>query len=72
MAFKDLWALKKGTKLTKTQREALKEYRKRLQEEDRFLGSVFVTPIQQREREAKTHAAYKRCKALGLGPEHGL
>ena len=58
--------------LTKAQREALKAYRFSERQEDRYLGSVFVTPIGQREYEAKTQAAYEACKRLGMGIEHGL
>ena len=59
-------------KLTKEQRAALKDYNYALQQEDRYLGSVFVTPSGQRNVEAKTRAAYERCKALGMTWEHGL
>lgn len=59
-------------KLTKEQRAALKDYNYALQQEDRYLGSVFVTPSGQRNIEAKTRAAYERCKALGMTWEHGL
>ena len=59
-------------KLTKEQRAALKEYNYALQQEDRYLGSVFVTPSGQRNIEAKTRAAFERCKALGMTWEHGL
>ncbi len=59
-------------KLTKEQRQALKDYNFALAQEDRYLGSVFVTPIGQRDYEAKTEAAYQRCLALGMTHEHGL
>ena len=59
-------------RLTKAQREALKAYRFAERQEDRYLGSVFVTSIGQREYEAKTRAAYEACKRLGMGVEHGL
>ena len=59
-------------RLTKEQRVALKEYNVRLSEEDRYLGSVFVTPIGQRRIEEQTKAAYDKCKALGMTYEHGL
>lgn len=59
-------------KLTREQKTALEDYNFRLREEDRYLGSVFVTPHGQREIEAKTKAAYERCKALGMTHEHGL
>lgn len=59
-------------KLTKDQKKALAEYEHRLSEEDRYLGSVFVTQQGQREIEAKTKVAYDRCKSLGMTHEHGL
>ena len=63
---------KSKIKLTRDQKQALEAYNFRLREEDRYLGSVFVTPHGQREIEAKTRAAYERCKALGMTHEHGL
>lgn len=57
---------------TPAQTQALKAYNECLRQEDRYLGSVFVTPPGQREYEAKTQAAYERCKALGMTHEHGL
>lgn len=59
-------------RMTKEKRTALKAYKFALAQEDRYLGSVFVTPAGQREKEAKTQAAYLACKALGMGPEEGL
>lgn len=59
-------------KLTREQKAALEAYEFRLREEDRYLGSVFVTPEGQRRIEAKTREAYERCKALGMTHEHGL
>lgn len=69
---RDPWAPQRGIRMNLSQREALKAYRFALQQEDRYLGSVFVNPIGQRDYEAKTRAAYERCKRLGLGVEHGL
>lgn len=63
---------KPKVKLTAAQKKALAAYNFRLKEEDRYLGSVFVNPVGQRAIEAKTKAAYEACKALGMGPEHGL
>jgi hypothetical protein len=60
------------TRLTKQQRGALKAYQLAERQEDRFLGSVFVTPALQRQYEAKTHAAYLECKRLGLDHTTGL
>lgn len=63
---------KPKVKLSKAQKAALANYNFRLAQEDRYLGSVFVTPMGQRDIEAKTRAAYEACVALGMGPEHGL
>ena len=63
---------KSKIKLTRDQKQALEAYNFRLREEDRYLGSVFVTPHGQRQYEEKTRAAYERCKALGMTHEHGL
>lgn len=57
---------------TPAQSKALKAYEHAERQEDRYLGSVFVTPQGQREYEAKTRAAYERCKELGMTWEHGL
>jgi hypothetical protein len=46
-------------RLTKKQKKALDYYNLRLKEEDRYLGSVFVTPIGQRRVEAETKKAYE-------------
>lgn len=59
-------------RLTAAQRAALAAYERALREEDRYLGSVFVTPVGQRGIEAKTAEAYARCKALGMTHQHGL
>ena len=59
-------------RLTKEQKKALEEYNFALSQEDRYLGSVFVTPAGQKRVEATTAAAYARCKALGMTHEHGL
>ena len=59
-------------RLTKEQKKARESYEFAERQEDRYMGSVFVTPSGQRDYEAKTRAAYERCKALGMGVEHGL
>lgn len=59
-------------RLTKEQKRAFEAYQFADRQEDRYLGSVFVTPSGQRDYEAKTRAAYEECKRLGLGIEHGL
>lgn len=62
----------KKPRLTSEQRKALDAYNFALAQEDRYLGSVFVTPSGQRRVEAATATAYERCKALGMTHEHGL
>ena len=59
-------------RLTKEQKAAYADYQYAERQEDRYMGSVFVTPSGQRDYEAKTRAAYERCKALGMTYEHGL
>ena len=59
-------------RLTKDQRKALEAYEFAERQEDRYLGSVFVTAHGQREYEAKTRTAYERCKSLGMDHTHGL
>lgn len=59
-------------RLTQEQKNALNAYNECLRQEDRYLGSVFATPHGQRAIEAKTTAAYERCKSLGMTYEHGL
>lgn len=59
-------------RLTPSQKKALEAYEFALREEDRYLGSVFVTSVGQRAIEAKTKAAYDACKRLGMTYEHGL
>lgn len=54
------------------QNKALKAYNFALAQEDRYLGSVFVTPMGQRDAEAKTKAAYDACKRLGMTHANGL
>ncbi len=62
----------KNIRKTREQTRALKDYEYARRQEDRYLGSVFVTPAGQRAAEARTKAAYDRCKALGMTHEHGL
>lgn len=59
-------------RLTPAQRAALKAYQFAERQEDRYMGSVFVTAHGQAQYEAKTRAAYEACKRLGMGVEHGL
>lgn len=59
-------------KLSREQKKALAAYNEALRQEDRYLGSVFVTPMGQRDIEAKTKAAYTACVKLGMTHEHGL
>lgn len=62
----------KQVRKTPEQTKALKAYNFALQQEDRYLGSVFATPSGQKRYEALTEEAYQRCKSLGMGPDHGL
>jgi len=62
----------KKARLTPEQKKALKAYNGALREEDRYLGSVFANKAGQERVEAATKAAYEKCKALGMGVEHGL
>lgn len=59
-------------KLTRDQKAALAAYNECLRQEDRYFGSVFVNAVGSAAIEAKTKAAYDRCKSLGMGVEHGL
>ena len=60
------------TRLTKEQKKAFSAYEFALREEDRFMGSVFVSAAGQRRVEEKTRLAYEACKRLGMTHEHGL
>lgn len=62
----------KKVRLTKDQKAALKAYNYALQQEDRYLGSVFANAHGQKLVEEKTRLAYEKCKALGMTYEHGL
>jgi hypothetical protein len=57
---------------TSEQKRALAAYEFALKQEDRYLGSVFVTAAGQRDVEARTKAAYEACKRLDMTHEHGL
>ena len=59
-------------KLTSSQKLALAAYKESERQEDRYMGSVFVTAYGQRAQESKTKAAYEACKALGMDYNHGL
>jgi len=59
-------------RLTKLQKKALEKYNYALAQEDRYMGSVFVTAQGQRDKEALTKLAYNACKHLGMTHEHGL
>lgn len=62
----------KQVRKTPAQKKAFDAYKFAERQEDRYMGSVFVTPVGQRAAEAKTRAAYEECKRLGMGIEHGL
>lgn len=59
-------------RLTSQQKKALENYNFMLREEDRYLGSVFVTPSGQAKVEAETKKALNVCLKLGMTFEHGL
>jgi hypothetical protein len=50
---------------TKEQIKAEKELRFALSEEERYMGSVFVTPMGQRKHEERVANAYKNYRKLG-------
>lgn len=64
----------KRHRLTKEQKKALNDYLFRVREEDRYFGSVFVSPLPsvQNAVKAKTKAAYDLCVRLGLSWVDGL
>jgi ABC-type enterochelin transport system substrate-binding protein len=62
----------KKVRKTPAQKKALDAYNFAVQQEDRYLGSVFANEKDAREHEAKVKAAYDECKRLGMGVEHGL
>lgn len=62
----------KKARLTKAQNAALRAYWSAVDAEDRFINSVFLTPIGLREYSQRTAEAYAVCKSLGMGEEHGL
>jgi|SRR5689334_11803061 len=72
--FNSLPTSKKARKvrLTEEQKAALAAYNECLRQEDRYLGSVFANEAGAAAIEAKTQAAYRACKALGMTHEHGL
>lgn len=59
-------------RLTKEQSQALKAYNFAVMQEDRYLGSVFVTEMGKRKHESLVAQTYEKCKALGMTHEHGL
>ena len=63
-----------ATKIRKTpaQKKALEAYEFAERQMDRYMGSVFANAAGQAQHEAKVAAAYRTCKALGMGVEHGL
>lgn len=62
----------KTIRKTPAQSKALKAYNYALAQEDRYFGSVFVTPQGTLDQYAKTKVAYDACIALGMTHEHGL
>ena len=53
-------------KLTKEQKQAVKDYEYALKQEDRYLGSVFANAYGQKLIEEKTAIAYKKAELLGV------
>ncbi len=58
--------------MTKKQREAKKAYEFCERQEDRYMGSVFVTESAAKVYREKTRAAYQACVDLGMTTDHGL
>lgn len=50
----------------KIQKKALTEYRFAMEQEDRYLGSVFVTPIGTRDWAEKVKDAEDACRRAGV------
>jgi len=69
-SFKEFIA--EGIRKTPAQKKAWDAYKFAEQQQDRYLGSVFVNSHGQRQHEGKVKAAYDECKRLGMGVEHGL
>lgn len=68
-AYDDSWRTSKKTPLVdgytaKERKAAMDAYRFAVSQEDRYLGSVFVTPSGQRKYEEETRAAYLKAKKL--------
>lgn len=59
-------------RLTKEQRLALAAHKYAEAQEDRYMGSVFVSAHGQRQHEEKVRQTYEACKRLGMTHEHGL
>lgn len=57
---------------TTAQKKAYEAYQLAERQEDRYMGSVFVTSSGERAYRERTTAAYEACKALGMTHEHGL
>ena len=53
-------------RMTKEQKKAWDAYDFAVKQEDRYMGSVFVNPIGQRQHEEKVSSAYARLKRTGL------
>ena len=54
-----------ATRQTKEQARAEKALRFAISEEDRYMGSVFVTPMGQRKHEERVRAAYTEYRRVG-------
>jgi len=54
----------KKIRLTPAQKKALDAYKFAVQQEDRYLGSVFVNSIGQKQHREKVHIAYENAKEV--------
>jgi len=57
---------------TPAQKQALDAYNRAVANQDRYMGSVFVTPQGSKEHDLAVEKAYQACIALGMTYEHGL
>lgn len=62
----------KKQRKTSAQVQALKAYNFILQQEERYLSSVFVTERGRAEYDAKRDKAYQTCISVGLTEKTGL
>jgi hypothetical protein len=53
-------------RLKTEQKKALFAYKQAIMSEERYLGSVFVCPAGQRDKEQRTHEAFIKCLKTGI------